>query len=100
LVREGHWPGIAYPRVPGHEVVGVVDAVGPGVTQPQAASVGAGWHGGYCGLCDACRRGDLFACATGLITGITSTAATRYMLAPATGWRGCPTVCPRPRRRL
>ncbi len=74
LAKEGMWPGIQYPRVPGHEVVGIVDAVGSGVvgwTLGQRA--GLGWNGGYCGYCDTCRRGDFFACQTATyITGITS----------------------------
>src|SRR5262249_2224481 len=56
LVKEGHWPGITYPRVPGHEVAGVVDAVGAGVTGFSAGDpVGVGWHGGFCAACDLCR---------------------------------------------
>ena len=74
LTKEGHYPGIQYPRVPGHEVVGIVDAIGAGVhgwTKGQRA--GIGWNGGYCGYCDSCRRGDFFACQTGTyITGITA----------------------------
>ncbi len=72
LTKEGSYPGIQYPRVPGHEVAGIVDAVGAGVvgwTEGQRA--GVGWHGGYCGHCDACRRGDFFACEWGQVTGIT-----------------------------
>ena len=58
LVKEGHWPGLQYPRVPGHEVVGIVDAVGAGVAQWKPGQrVGVGWHGGHCGHCDACRSG-------------------------------------------
>jgi alcohol dehydrogenase/propanol-preferring alcohol dehydrogenase len=85
LVKEGHWPNIQYPRVPGHEVAGVIDAVGAGVTQWKAGQrVGVGWHGGYCGQCDPCRRGDLFACQTGQITGISFDGGyADYMLAPA-----------------
>jgi D-arabinose 1-dehydrogenase-like Zn-dependent alcohol dehydrogenase len=72
FVKEGTYPGIEYPRVPGHEVVGVVDAVGTGVAEwTKGQRVGVGWHGGYCGVCDACRRGDFFACRTGRVTGIT-----------------------------
>src|SRR5205085_7326566 len=72
LVKEGSMPGIQYPRVPGHEVAGVVDAVGPGVSSwAPGQRVGVGWHGGYCGRCDACRRGDLFACETHQVTGLT-----------------------------
>jgi len=72
MVKEGHWPGLQYPRVPGHEVVGVIDALGAGVTQWQPGQrVGVGWHGGHCGQCDACRHGDFFGCTVALqITGI------------------------------
>ena len=71
--KDGLFPGMQYPRVPGHEVVGIVDAVGPGVSQFQPGErVGAGWHGGNCGYCDACRRGNFFACQTMTqITGVT-----------------------------
>ena len=74
LTKEGLWPGIAYPRVPGHEVVGIVDAVGAGVTGwTPGQRVGLGWNGGYCGYCENCRRGNFFACQTAThITGITS----------------------------
>src|SRR5436190_2371260 len=62
LTKEG-FPMIQYPRVPGHEVVGVVDAVGSGVSRlTNGLRVGVGWNGGYCGYCDACRRGDFFVC--------------------------------------
>ena len=72
LVKSGAMPGLQYPRVPGHEVVGTVEALGPGVTGvTQGQRVGVGWHGGYCGHCDACRRGDFFACRSGRITGLT-----------------------------
>src|SRR5580658_3146509 len=86
LVKEGHWPGIQYPRVPGHEVVGVVDAVGAGVTQWQPGQrVGVGWHGGHCGVCDACRNGDFFGCTVALqFTGISFDGGyADYMVAPA-----------------
>ena len=73
LTKEGTFPLVSYPRVPGHEVVGVVDAAGSGVPQWKPGQrVGVGWHGGNCGTCDACRRGDFFACQTlTAITGIT-----------------------------
>jgi D-arabinose 1-dehydrogenase-like Zn-dependent alcohol dehydrogenase len=73
LTKGGHMPGIQYPRVPGHEVVGVVDAVGQGVALWKGGErVGIGWNGGYCGYCDNCRRGDFFACQTATyITGVT-----------------------------
>ncbi|PWU18383.1 MAG: alcohol dehydrogenase [Verrucomicrobia bacterium] len=86
LVKEGHWPGLQYPRVPGHEVVGVVDALGPGVTQWKVGQrVGVGWHGGHCGHCDNCRAGDFFACKVALqVTGISFDGGyAQYMVAPS-----------------
>jgi D-arabinose 1-dehydrogenase-like Zn-dependent alcohol dehydrogenase len=73
LTKEGLWPGIAYPRVPGHEVAGVVDAVGLDVPAWKPGDrVGIGWHGGHCGYCDPCRRGDFLLCSVEhRITGIT-----------------------------
>lgn len=60
---EGHMPGLSYPRIPGHEVIGVVDALGPDVDGWNVgARVGVGWFGGSCGYCGHCRRGDAFAC--------------------------------------
>jgi D-arabinose 1-dehydrogenase-like Zn-dependent alcohol dehydrogenase len=84
MVKEGLWPGIQYPRVPGHEVAGAIDAVGAGVTGwTRGQRVGVGWHGGYCGRCDHCRRGDLFACETQQVTGITFDGGYgEYMIAP------------------
>ena len=71
LTKEGTFPGIQFPRVPGHEVVGVIDAVGQGVVGwSRGQRVGVGWHGGHCGRCDSCRRGDFFACQFGQVTGI------------------------------
>jgi len=86
LVKEGAFPGIRYPRVPGHEVVGLVDAVGGDVAGwSPAQRVGVGWHGGHCGCCDSCRRGDLFACPSAPITGITHDGGyADYMIAPST----------------
>src|SRR5881409_3805191 len=86
LVKEGLWPGIQYPRVPGHEVIGVVDAVGEGVKPWKTGQrVGVGWHGGNCGYCDHCRRGEFFACEVSLLTtGISFDGGyAEYMLAPA-----------------
>ncbi len=63
FTKEGHWPGIQYPRVPGHEIAGVLDAVGAGVAVwKRGQRVGIGWHGGHCGLCDSCRRGNFVTC--------------------------------------
>ena len=71
LTKEGIYPGIQYPRVPGHEVAGTIDSVGARVEGwIEGQRVGVGWHGGYCGHCDPCRRGDFFACEWGLITGV------------------------------
>ncbi|EEF62588.1 Alcohol dehydrogenase GroES domain protein [Pedosphaera parvula Ellin514] len=84
LVKEGIFPGIQYPRVPGHEIVGVIDALGSGVQGWTVGQrVGVGWHGGYCGRCEPCRRGEFFACVLGLVTGITSDGGyAEYMTAP------------------
>ncbi|HTV42422.1 MAG TPA: alcohol dehydrogenase [Candidatus Sulfotelmatobacter sp.] len=86
LVKEGQWPGIQYPRIPGHEVVGVVDTVGAGVSQWKPGQrVGVGWHGGHCGMCDNCRNGDFWGCTVALqVTGISFDGGyADYMVAPA-----------------
>src|SRR4030095_12505796 len=86
LIKEGLWPGIQYPRVPGHEVIGVVDAVGEGVKPWKTGQrVGVGWHGGNCGYCDHCRRGEFFACDVALLTtGISFDGGyAEYLVAPA-----------------
>jgi D-arabinose 1-dehydrogenase-like Zn-dependent alcohol dehydrogenase len=71
MTKEGHFPGINYPRVPGHEIVGLVDAVGDGVEHWKVGQrVGVGWQGGYCGTCAACRRGKFILCEKGQIPGI------------------------------
>jgi D-arabinose 1-dehydrogenase-like Zn-dependent alcohol dehydrogenase len=93
LVKEGHWPGIQYPRVPGHEVIGIVDAVGENVTPWKPGQrVGVGWHGGHCGHCDNCRRGEYFACQINLlITGISFDGGyAEYMVAPAEALAAAP----------
>lgn len=70
FVKEGHWPGIDYPRVTGHEVAGVIDEVGTGVVAWQKGQrVGVGWHGGHCGQCTPCRRGDFPSCRNCIVTG-------------------------------
>jgi D-arabinose 1-dehydrogenase-like Zn-dependent alcohol dehydrogenase len=86
LVKDGSWPGIQYPRVPGHEVIGFIDAVGPNVAGwTTGQRVGVGWHGGHCGHCDACRRGYFFACQVALLTtGISFDGGyAEYMTAPS-----------------
>jgi D-arabinose 1-dehydrogenase-like Zn-dependent alcohol dehydrogenase len=82
---EGNWPGIAYPVVPGHEVVGLIDALGEGVTGWRTGQrVGVGWYGGHCGVCEACRRGDFVLCARPSIPGLTYDGGyADYMTAPA-----------------
>jgi D-arabinose 1-dehydrogenase-like Zn-dependent alcohol dehydrogenase len=85
LVVEGSWPGIPYPRVPGHEVAGVVDALGSGVTEwSEGQRVGVGWHGGHDGTCRECRRGDFRNCRNRKIPGISYDGGyQQYMVAPA-----------------
>jgi D-arabinose 1-dehydrogenase-like Zn-dependent alcohol dehydrogenase len=63
FTKEGTWPGLDYPRIPGHEVAGVVDALGARVAGLKVGQrAGVGWHGGHCGRCDSCRRGDFITC--------------------------------------
>jgi D-arabinose 1-dehydrogenase-like Zn-dependent alcohol dehydrogenase len=86
MTKEGLWPGIHYPRVPGHEVAGVVDALGRGVTGwSKGQRVGVGWHGGHCGYCDSCRRGDFVTCQVAFqIPGISYDGGyAEYVIAPA-----------------
>jgi len=85
LTKEGGWPGIQYPRVPGHEVAGVIDEVGSGVTNwKKGQRVGVGWFGGADGTCAACRKGDFVNCVSMGITGLTYDGGYQeYMLAPA-----------------
>jgi len=72
FTKEGTWPGITYPRVPGHEIAGVIDAVGAEVPEWRLGQrVGVGWYCGHCGYCASCRRGDFITCRSGRITGIT-----------------------------
>jgi D-arabinose 1-dehydrogenase-like Zn-dependent alcohol dehydrogenase len=80
----GAFPGIQYPRVPGHEVAGIIDAVGTDVPDwKQGMRVGVGWHGGHCGHCSSCRRGDFITCAQGQIPGISYDGGyAEYMIAP------------------
>jgi D-arabinose 1-dehydrogenase-like Zn-dependent alcohol dehydrogenase len=84
LVKEGYWPGIQYPRAPGHEVAGVIDDVGSGVTGwKKGQRVGVGWHGGQDGTCLPCRRGDFANCRNAKICGISFDGGYQeYMIAP------------------
>lgn len=84
FTKDGLWPGIQYPRVPGHEVVGVIDEIGSGVTGWQIGQrVGVGWHGGHDGTCRACRRGDFRNCENLQVPGISYDGGyQQYMIAP------------------
>jgi len=84
ITKEGLFPGISYPRVPGHEVAGVIDAVGAGVKDwKKGERVGVGWHGGQDGTCLACRRGDFVNCVNVKICGISYDGGYQeYMVAP------------------
>lgn len=84
--KDGLFPGIQFPRVPGHEIAGVIDASGAGVDRwKRGQRVGVGWFGGSCGYCDACLRGNFFVCQTStLITGVTHDGGyADYMISPA-----------------
>ena len=85
MVKEGLFPGIPYPRIPGHEVSGVIDKLGSGVKGWTVGQrVGVGWNGGYCSYCEPCRRGEFFACQNGETTGISFDGGyAEYMVAPA-----------------
>jgi D-arabinose 1-dehydrogenase-like Zn-dependent alcohol dehydrogenase len=92
LTKEGMWPGITYPRVPGHEVAGVIDETGAGVTTwKKGQRVGVGWHGGQDGTCISCRRGDFPNCVSPKVTGIVYDGGYQeYMLAPVEGLAAMP----------
>jgi D-arabinose 1-dehydrogenase-like Zn-dependent alcohol dehydrogenase len=71
VVKDGIWPGLQYPRVPGHEIAGRIDAIGDNVTAwTKGQRVGVGWHGGHCFVCEQCRRGDFAMCVNRKVTGI------------------------------
>jgi len=84
FVTEGLWPGLQLPRVPGHEVAGVIHAVGEGVSTLRIGDrVGVGWHGGHDGTCPACLNGKFIHCANAKVTGITSDGGyAEFMIAP------------------
>ena len=83
VVKEGIWPGVQFPRVTGHEIAGVIDEVGAGVTAwKKGQRVGVGWHGGHCFQCDPCRRGDFMGCRNFRVTGINADGGyAQYMIA-------------------
>src|SRR6202789_1947026 len=84
LTVDGSWPGIQYPRVPGHEVAGIIDEVGPGVSAwKKGQRAGVGWHGGQDNTCRECRRGDFRNCQNLKIAGISYDGGyQQYMIAP------------------
>jgi D-arabinose 1-dehydrogenase-like Zn-dependent alcohol dehydrogenase len=98
VVKEGYWPGIQYPRVPGHEIAGRIDAVGADVTNWKPGQrVGVGWHGGHDFTCTACRRGDFINCQNEKITGLSHDGGYQeYMLAPAEAVAAIPDDLPGP----
>lgn len=84
IVKDGLFPNIQYPKVPGHEIAGTIDTLGEGITTWKVGQrVGIGWYGGHCGNCDACRRGDFILCQYGKIPGITYDGGyAEYIVAP------------------
>jgi D-arabinose 1-dehydrogenase-like Zn-dependent alcohol dehydrogenase len=96
LVKEGAWPGLQYPRVPGHEIAGRIDAVGADVTLwKKGQRVGLGWHGGHCFQCDPCRRGDFMLCQFEKVTGISYDGGyAEYMVAQAEAVAAMPDELP------
>jgi D-arabinose 1-dehydrogenase-like Zn-dependent alcohol dehydrogenase len=98
LAVTGHYPGIAYPVIPGHEIAGVIDAVGsplpPGADWKPGDRVGIGWSGGYCGQCARCRRGDALACLTeNRVTGLTQDGGyATHVIARVSALAGIPNV--------
>lgn len=85
FTKEGSFPGIQFPRVPGHEVAGTIDALGAGVKKWKVGDrVGVGWHGGHCDYCASCRRGDFITCQFGQVPGISYDGGyAEYMVTPA-----------------
>lgn len=96
LVKDGVWPGLQYPRVPGHEIAGRVDAIGDNVTKwTQGQRVGVGWHGGHCFVCEQCRRGDFAMCINRKVTGIDFDGGyAEYVIAPASAVAAIPDDLP------
>jgi len=96
LVKDGIWPGLQYPRVPGHEVAGRIDALGSGVQGWKAGQrVGVGWHGGHCFHCEQCRRGDFAMCINRKITGIDFDGGyAEYIVVPANALAAIPDDLP------
>jgi D-arabinose 1-dehydrogenase-like Zn-dependent alcohol dehydrogenase len=95
-VKEGLWPGLQYPRVPGHQIAGRIDAIGTNVTHWQKGQrVGVGWHGGHDFVCEQCRRGDFAMCTNRKVTGIDFDGGyAEYMIAPAAALAAIPDELP------
>ncbi|MBA3967786.1 MAG: alcohol dehydrogenase catalytic domain-containing protein [Nitrospirales bacterium] len=95
FTKEGQWPGLEYPRIPGHEIAGIIEEMGSGVDGwKQGQRVGVGWHGGHCGRCEPCRRGDFVLCQRGLIPGISYDGGyAEYMVAPVEALEAAPLLC-------
>jgi D-arabinose 1-dehydrogenase-like Zn-dependent alcohol dehydrogenase len=96
FVKKGFWPGLQYPRVPGHEIAGRVDAVGTNVTEwKNGQRVGVGWHGGHCFVCKQCRRGEFTMCVNRKVTGFDFDGGyAEYMIAPAAAVAAIPDQLP------
>ncbi|HKY27208.1 MAG TPA: alcohol dehydrogenase [Pyrinomonadaceae bacterium] len=96
LVKEGLWPGLQYPRIPGHEIAGRIDGFGENVTTwTKGQRVGVGWHGGHCFVCEQCRRGDFAMCVNRKVTGLDFDGGyAEYMLAPASVLAAIPDEVP------
>src|SRR5436853_4114527 len=96
FVKEGLWPGLQYPRVPGHEIAGRVDAVGGNVVEwKKDQRVGVGWHGGHCFVCGHCKRGDFAMCVNRKVTGFDFDGGyAEYMIAPAATLAAIPDELP------
>ena len=96
LVKDGLWPGIQYPRVPGHEIAGRVDAIGDHVVEwKKGQRVGVGWHGGHCFVCAQCKRGDFAMCVNRKVTGIDFDGGyAEYLIAPAATLAAIPDELP------
>jgi D-arabinose 1-dehydrogenase-like Zn-dependent alcohol dehydrogenase len=92
LAKEGGYPGVPYPLIPGHEIAGVIDALGEHVEEWEVGQrVGVGWFGGNCGHCDPCRRGDLMFCLNNGIPGVTMDGGyADYLVVPASALAAMP----------